>query len=158
MYIFQHVEQKGMTQHLIRQRAPKLYKAQNCMCPVRQSKSIAQADARKQALCSQRTSYAHRPRRRLSVRSGLGVLGYEADCQKAEAHQRRGKSGAAHQPFPGTATTTRKDTLDLARAAAPKIGETHTRRSLDRQIHPQRGSGVRVCTHVTRFKAERCPR
>lgn len=52
------------------------------MCPVRQSKSIAQADARKQALCSQRTSYAHRPRRRLSVRSGLAVLGYEADCQK----------------------------------------------------------------------------
>ena len=52
------------------------------MCPVRQSKSIVQADARKQALCSQRTSYAHRPRRRLSVRSGLAVLGYEADCQK----------------------------------------------------------------------------
>ena len=68
-----------MTQHLVRQRATKL----RILCVlVRQSKSIAQADARKQALCSQRTSYAHRPRRRLSVRSGLAVLGYEADCQK----------------------------------------------------------------------------
>jgi hypothetical protein len=55
------------------------------MCPVRQSKSIAQADARKQALCSQRTSYAQSApstTQRLSVRSGLAVLGYEADCQK----------------------------------------------------------------------------